>query len=282
MRLGPAHTEAGSDMTDKDIEQPRVFRAEDRRDEILVILERDGKISVDDICRTFDVSAVTARADLNILEERGKVRRIHGGAILVDHALMVEDIDRRMMVNTRAKRRIAHVARRLVHDGDAILVDSGSTAYEFLRTLEDLRNITILTHDLTNAAFVQTHLKNASLILLGGAVRPDHGYCCGALTLLQLRQVYADKAFVATNSFAPSAGFMTENESAAEVKATIIEHARERIMLLDSSKVGVHNFIRFAGLRDFEYVVMDEDPDQVVSRAISSSGGDCRLLLAKS
>lgn len=267
-------------MAGTPIEQTRVFRAEDRRDEIMGMLERDGKISVDDICARFGVSAVTARADLNVLEERGKLRRIHGGALPVDHALMVEDLDRRMTVNTRAKRRIAHIARRLVHDGEAILVDSGSTAFEFLRTLEDLRDITIVTHDLTNAAYVQTHLKNADLILLGGVVRTDHGYCCGVLTLNQLRQIFVDKAFLATNSFAPEAGFMTENESAAEVKSTMVEHARERVMLLDSSKVGARNFIRFAGLRDFEYVVMDEDPDQHVLRAITESGSNCRLLLA--
>lgn len=259
-------------------ERSRFLRAEDRRDAILNVLKREGKVSVDDICRDFNVSAVTARADLNLLEERGKARRIHGGALSVDNTLMVEDIERRMTVNTNAKRRIAQIANRLVNDGDALLVDSGSTTFEFLRTLDNRWDLTIVTHDLMNAAYVQTHLKNAHLILLGGAVHPTHGYCHGTLTLRQLDQIFVDKAFLATNSFSPEAGFMTENEGAAGVKSALLSHARQRTMLVDSSKVGLHNYIRFAEIKDFDYIIMDDDPGQVVAQAIASGDEFTRLL----
>ena len=259
-------------------ERSRFLRAEDRRDAILSMLKNEGKISVEDICQSFNVSAVTARTDLNLLEERGKVRRIHGGALPVDHTLMVEDIERRMTVNTNAKRRIAQIANRLVHDGDAILVDSGSTTFELLRTLDNRWDLTIVTHDLMNAAYVQTHLKNANLILLGGTVHPTHGYCHGTLTLHQLDQIFVDRAFLATNSFSPDAGFMTENEGAAGVKTALLNHARQRIMLVDSSKVGLHNYMRFANISDFDYIIMDEDPGQVVAQAIADNDGFTRLL----
>ena len=262
-----------------DAERSRFLRTEDRRDAILNMLISEGKVSVDDICQHFGISAVTARADLNLLEERGKLRRIHGGALPVDHTLMVEDIEHRLTVNTRAKRHIANIANRLVQDGDAILVDSGSTAFEFLRTLDNRWGITVVTHDLMNAAYVQTHLKNADLILLGGRVHPNHGFCYGTLTLHQLDQVYVDKAFLATNSFSPEVGFMTENEGVAGVKTAMLSRARQRIMLVDSSKIGLHNYMRFAGLSDFEYIIMNEDPGQIVAQAIASSNEGTRLLI---
>ena len=87
---------------EKDI--PRVFRVEERRAEIARILEKEGSITVDRICEQFEVSAVTARGDLNELERRGRLQRVHGGALPVDHTLVVADINDRMNVNVRSRR----------------------------------------------------------------------------------------------------------------------------------------------------------------------------------
>ena len=263
---------------EKDI--PRVFRVEERRAEIARILEKEGSITVDRICEQFEVSAVTARGDLNELERRGRLQRVHGGALPVDHTLVVADINDRMNVNVVAKRRIGRVAAGMVRDGDSILVDSGSTTFEFVAQLEGKEGITIVTHDLAIANLVNTRLPHATLVLLGGTLRYNHHYTSGLLTLEILQKVYVDKAFLAANSFTPEQGFMTESEAAAQIKSELLRHARIRTMLMDCSKVGLHNFVRFATLSDLDRIVVDRDPEGAIQKAVSKLENGPQLVVA--
>lgn len=259
---------------------PRAFRVEERRSEIARILETDGSITVDRICERFGVSAVTARDDLNELERRGRLQRVHGGALPLDHTLVVADINDRMGVNVSAKRKIARLAAGMVRDGDSIIVDSGSTTFEFVVQLESKSDITIVTHDLAIANLVNKRLPNATLVLLGGTLRYNHHYFCGALTLELVQKIYVDKAFLATNSFTEEQGFMTENEAAGEIKSTLLGHARQRTMLMDYSKVGLHNFVRFATLGDLDRIIIDRDPEGYMRKAVSRIEHGPQLLIA--
>ena len=259
---------------------PRVFRVEERRSEIAKIIEEEGSITVDRICEQFEVSAVTARNDLNVLERRGRLQRVHGGALSVDHTLGVVEFNQRLGVNVSAKRRIAQVAAEMVREGDSLIIDSGSTTFELVKCLEDKQNITIVTHDLAIANYVKARLPFATLILTGGQVRRNHDYCCGALSLEVINKVYVDKAFLATNSFTDEHGFMTENEQAAEVKTALTRHAKQRIMLMDYSKVGIHSFVRFAGLADIDRMVVDRDPEGYLRRAVSKTDDGPELVIA--
>ena len=266
----------------QDIERdiPRVFRVEERRAEIARILESEGSITVDRICDDFGVSAVTARGDLNELERRGRLQRVHGGALPVDHTLVVADINDRMSVNVAAKRKIGRAAANYVREGDSILVDSGSTTIEFIAQLENKANITIVTHDIAISNYVNSRLPNATLVCLGGTLRYNHHYFVGPFVLDALEKIYVDKAFLAANSFAPDQGFMVENEQASQIKSAMIKHARQRIMLMDYSKVGLHNFVRFATLSDVNRIVTDRDPDGILSSAISSLENGPQLVIA--
>lgn len=260
-------------------ELPRAFRVEERRSEILRLLAEDGAVTVDQLCERFGVSAVTVRADLSALERRGSLRRVHGGALPPERAQVVVGINERMAVNVEAKRRIGALAARLVEDGDSLVVDSGSTAMEFVRALSGKSRVTVVTHDISIATYAELNLPESRVVVLGGMLRMDHGYCAGPLTLSMIANLYVDKAFLATNSFAFENGFMTENAQAAAVKTALLEHARQRIMMMDATKVDLHNFVRFGGPEDVEYLVMDEDPGQRVSRYLATLPAAPELLL---
>ena len=176
--------------------------------------------------------------------------------------------------------RIGARASALVSPGDSIIVDSGSTTYELVKALDPQLEATIVTHDLTIADYVEAHLPLVNLILLGGALRPAHDYCCGPLTLSMIDQIFADKVFLGANSFSPEYGFMTEYEPAAEVKSALVRHARQRIMLMDSSKVGLHSFIRFANPEDIDVLVCDRDPNRILARSFSSIAHAPELVIA--
>ena len=112
--------------------------AEERRAAIMDMLDRTASVQVADLAQTFGVSAVTIRADLDALEKNGKLRRTHGGAVSLSKRLTVSIQDRRVNVNVEAKQAIAGAALELVDNGDALLVDSGTTI-EYRRSSNSLR-----------------------------------------------------------------------------------------------------------------------------------------------
>ncbi|KUH59154.1 hypothetical protein AUL39_02140 [Tractidigestivibacter scatoligenes] len=257
-------------MTAGEIGEPRELRSDDRRKAMVERLNDGNRITVKEMAKEFGVSEVTIRSDLEVLERGGKLKRVRGGAVMLDRMRDVADIQSRMTINVDKKKVIAQLANSLVSDGDSIIIDSGSTAFEFAKTLVNKRHITVLTQDINTAMFIDSELPSASVVLLGGALRPRHGYCWGPLTIGVINQLYVDKAFIGSNGFSPSQGFMTENPYGSEVKRSFIEHARHSIILIDSSKIGIHSFIKFADIGEVDHVVMDSDPEGLVSRAAST------------
>ncbi len=261
---------------------PHAF-AEERRAAIMSMLDRATSVQVADLARTFGVSSVTIRGDLDALESDGKLRRTHGGAVSLSRRLTVSIQDKRVNVNVAAKQAIARAALELVSDGDALLVDSGTTALEFVRTLDRRSDVTVITADLTIANYIDESLPGVDVILLGGALRKGHRYLGGPLAMRSLDILHADKALLCPTSLVPDRGLMTNYEQMAEVKAAFIRAARSSIALLDATKVDAPGLMRFAGLEDFDALVMDADPDGAVSAAIDALPEDAprpRLILA--
>ncbi|MDY2778038.1 MAG: DeoR/GlpR family DNA-binding transcription regulator [Collinsella sp.] len=243
--------------------------AEERRAAIMRTLERDASVQVSDLARTFGVSAVTIRGDLDALEADGKLRRTHGGAVSLHKALTVSVQDRRVNINAKAKQLIAKRALEFVRDGDTILVDSGTTALEFVRTLDARSGITVVTADITIADYIDDSMPTVDVILLGGALRKGHRYLHGMLALRSLEVLHTDLAVVCPGSFVPSRGFMTDYPQMAQLKRAYFEASERTVALLDASKLDGGGLMRFAGLEDVGAIIMDEDPEGVVALAIA-------------
>ena len=244
--------------------------AEERRTAIMTMLDRTSSVQVADLAQTFEVSTVTIRADLDALEQAGKLRRTHGGAVSLHKRLTVSVQDQRVNVNVAAKQAIARTAIGLVRDGESLLVDSGTTALEFVRMLDLRQGITVITADVTIADYIDESLPGVDVILLGGALRKGHRYLYGPLTIAGIQALHPDKSFVCPISLVPGRGLMTNYEQMSEVKLAMLRAARTSIALVDASKVNASGLIRFAGIEDVDTIVMDSDPDGLASDAIDA------------
>lgn len=247
--------------------------AEERRTAIMDMLERSASVQVADIAQTFGVSTVTARGDLDALAAAGKLRRTHGGAVSLHKTLTVSVQDQRVNVNVDAKQSIARAALDLVEDGDTVFVDSGTTALEFVRMLDMRSGITVITADITIADFIDESLPSVNVIMLGGELRKGHRYLFGPLTMAALETLHADLAVICPGAFVAERGFMTDFPQMAEIKQAAIRAATQSIVLMDSSKLRARGIYAFANLKDVHFVVMDEDPADVVAQAIA--GEEC-------
>lgn len=155
------------DMWQSTSDNGRRVTIDERRAMIVEEVNRRSSIQVADICERFGVSEVTARNDLDKLEKGGKLRRTHGGAVSISRTITVSYPDQRMNVNVEAKRIVAEKAAEFVSNGDSLLIDTGTTTFEFVNALYEKRNITIVTSDLSIATFADSNLPRADVLLLG-------------------------------------------------------------------------------------------------------------------
>ncbi len=122
--------------------------AEERREHILKLLEKNSKILVPELCEVFEVSPATIRSDLRDLESEKKLKRTHGGAILLRKAAFEPNSRLKEVEHIEEKQRIAVCAAQQIDDGDTIALDTGTTTFELAKCLTSKRNLTVVTNDL--------------------------------------------------------------------------------------------------------------------------------------
>lgn len=232
--------------------------AEERRTQILQLLQEKSKLYVQELCDSFGVSPATIRSDLRELETQGKLKRTHGGAILSAQTTFEPTTVAKAVENIDAKRRIAAYAATLVEDGDTIALDAGTTMLELARCLKDRTRLTVLTNDIRIAAYLEQN-SLVTIVLIGGVLR--HGYDCavGPIATASLATLSVDKAFLAANAFSIEKGFSTPDLNQAEVKAALLRCASERIVLCDSTKFGRISFAGFATIKDVNRLITDKN-----------------------
>lgn len=253
--------------------------AEERRIEIVKLLNENAKLLIPSLCEQFEVSPATIRNDLRALEREGMLKRTHGGAIpvskmafeLANRSKEVEHIDE--------KRRIAACAEGLVEDGDIILLDAGTTTMELAKLLSASANLTIVTNDIKIALFVEEN-TSAGVFLLGGMVRRDFHYTRGLSVIDQVRVLNVDKAFMATNALCAEKGFTTPAPELADVKRAMIKSASMVVFMVDSHKLGRVSFARFAGLEDVHVLITDTGANKTIVDRLQSDNKhlDVRLV----
>jgi len=244
--------------------------APQRWDALRALIRERGVIRVEDLCRELRVSAATVRRDLDELERRGAIRRVHGGAVSVESRLDEPLFADKRSLAAREKRRIAEAAAGMVGSGDTIYLDGGSTVLELARLLRDRTNLTVVTNSLQAA--LELSGRGPRLILIGGELRRLSQTLVGPLTRLLLGELHLDKAFMGTIGFALEEGLTTTDPSEAFTKQLVMRQARQVILLADSSKAGKVSFARAGSWNEVHVVITDRQVDGAFARALVKKG----------
>lgn len=211
--------------------------AEVRMEAILAELEKEQAVSVAQLCRVTGASEATIRRDLNELARRGKLNKVHGGAMPVREEFRTEelDMDTKRQLHTPEKVRIAKYAASLITDGDVVYLDAGSTVMHMVEYIPAVRATFV-----TNSVECIQRLPRRGLrtYVLGGVLKPGTLAIIGGEAMEGLKKYNFTKAFLGTNGIAVDPGFTTPDPEEAMVKATAAAHARETWVLADSSKFG--------------------------------------------
>jgi DeoR/GlpR family transcriptional regulator of sugar metabolism len=242
----------------------------ERQGKIVEAVHADGRITIAEICRLFEVSEMTARRDLKELDRQGLLRRVHGGAIANLGRSYEPSFQTRAVKNQQAKEAIGKKAAEFVYDGDSISLDVGTTTLEIVKWLRTKRNLTIITSCLQIANHVVDTLAletDARLILTGGIVRPRELSMIGHIPEEVYREMHVDKAFIGIGGISLDDGFTEYNMEDTQIKKMLIRSAREKIVVSDSSKFGVTTFASVASLTEVDKVITDRNaPVQMVEK----------------
>ena len=235
----------------------RHFELNPRQRLILERLERAGRVQVAALSRELGVSEVTTRKDLQELEEGSFLKRVYGGAVAARRSKYNLSLGDKVGQLAANKLCIAEAALELIHDGDTIILDAGSTTLALARLLPGRkRQLTVITNALPILAELSA-LEGLELIALGGIVRRHSLAMVGPQTVAALRVLHADMAFLGATGATLAQGLSTPNLIEAEAKAAMIASAAECTALLDHSKFAQASLAPFVSWNDLDHLVSD-------------------------
>jgi DeoR family transcriptional regulator, aga operon transcriptional repressor len=211
--------------------------SEERRREIIELLQTEGRVLVRDLSKRFRTSLITIRKDLEFLHHQGHLERTHGGALpLRTGALRDRTLQEKERLHRQEKLRIAAAAVRMIRPGQVVILDSGTTTTAIARACRQFRSLTVIT----NATNIAQELAGTSVevLLTGGTLRKNSFSLVGPLAEESLRRLSADLLFLAVDGFDVRYGLTTPNLLEARVNRAMAEASRRTIVVCDSSKFG--------------------------------------------
>lgn len=238
---------------------------------ILDIITEKGAATVSELCEQFQVSDMTIRRDLSMLERSGLVRRIYGGAVSARSRSFEPPFLTRAQESQTAKEAIGAYAATLVNEGDSIALDVGTTTLAMAQNLSRLRAITVLTASLP-IVNVLVEYSDIQLILAGGILRREEQSMIGAVAEQTFQRFHVDKVFIGVAGVDLDAGLTEYNIDDARVKEHLIRSGQRRILLVDSGKLGRKKFASVAALSMIHEIVTDDGIDMDYQRAIQKMG----------
>ena len=250
--------------------------AEERWQSILQLLEARNVLSVPELSRVLSASEVTVRRDLSELEQRGKLRRTHGGAIRLDAVGAAREVrlSQYASENVALKEQIGRRAAALIDDHSAIILDASTTAVHLCRLIPTLplTRLTVITNSL-RAAETLAGCAFVELLMVGGQIRKDFLSSYGHLADLTLSRLRADRAFIGMNGVDLLGDAMTTPSLAeSAVKQAMMRCAGETVVLADHTKFGRQFLSRVCGVTDVGMIVTDGGVDPALLSQAAERG----------
>ena len=219
----------------------------DRWKKILYLLQRNDKMSTEQLAQMLDVSQATVRRDFVEMEDEHLIQRYHGGVKAVFDVHDEDPMNLKLYYNSNEKSVIGKYAASLIQDNDIVFLDAGSSTTQVIPYIT-AKNITVVTNGLPHIS--ELGKKGIKTILLGGTVKSNTEAVTGYLATNALATFNFDIAFMGTNGIHKSFGYTTPLIDEGEIKSMAIAHSDKTYVLADSTKMNKHYFVSFAGLKD--------------------------------
>ena len=249
----------------------------ERQKEILAYLSRKKSVTVRVLARHLYVSEATIRRDLSEMEKMGLLSRTHGGAVIFEQTKGEISQFVREQKNTKEKKMLAEAALDFIQSTHTIFLDSSSTVGTIIPALGQYTGLTVVTTGLKNAILLSEHV-NGRIYLPGGHIHFSSNSIVGGDTIEYLSHFYPDVAFMSCAGIDASSGITETSFEQAQIKRAVIQNAKAKILMADSSKFEKTCLCRVSGFDGFDYCISDRLPGDPILQRMSVEG--CEFIRA--
>lgn len=250
----------------------------ERHKHILDTLQKEGFVKVIDIAKKLDVTTVTIRKDLKVLEEKGMLYRTHGSASPINPHTTDKNVKEKEKLKTKEKQLIGIFAAKLIEEDDSIIINSGSTICAFAEQIEPKGRLTVVTSSI-KATSILSENEGINISQLGGTFRRSSMSVIGNYTLSFLENITCSKVFLGVDGVDLDFGITTSNIEEAELNKAMMHVSLKTIVLCDSSKFGRKGFGKICNLDKIDIIITDEGIPASMQKLIEEQGVE--VIIAK-
>ena len=244
---------------------------EQRRAEIIELLQKNGSVRVSELSKIYSISEVTVRSDLEYLESQGQLSRVHGGAVGTGKLYANMDLSERYMTNAASKRALAGLAAELIENNDTIMMNAGTTLAYVLHAIQGKKNINIVTNSIQNALEISSY-PGVNVILLGGEIDSKYQFTYGSDAVEQLGKYHANKCILSVDGIDESNGLTLYYANEAPLLREMISSSDEVIVVADATKLGRSAFSRVGELSSVDILVTGRKDGSAEIAALKEMG----------
>lgn len=244
---------------------------EQRKQKILELVKEKDTVRVSNLSRLFNVSEVTIRADLEDMEKKGLLSRIHGGAVSTYKPYYSMNLNQRLETNQRAKVEIAEKISSLIQPHDTVMLNSGTTTLLVFRKFPKDFSLSIITNSISIALEASSN-PNYDVVLLGGSVNTKYQFTYGNDAVKQLRKYHADKLILSVDGIDLRTGLTTYYNKEATIDTAMIEQSDCCIVAADKSKFNHRALVKVTDFSVADYIVTNGQVNHELSEELQLQG----------
>jgi DeoR family transcriptional regulator, aga operon transcriptional repressor len=238
---------------------------------ILDKLHKEGFVSVADLSKEMEVTMVTVRKDLKLLEDKGLLYRSHGSATPLSPYVGDKTLNEKKLVQIDQKNKIASLAAQLIQEDEAIIIGSGTSVLAFAKAIPKNTKLTVLTGAM-NVTQTLIDYPNLEIVQLGGVVRKNSSSVVGHYAEEMLANFSCTKLFMGVDGISPEFGLTTTNMMEAHLNARMIRSVQKTVVLADSSKFGRKGFGKICEIEEVDIIVTDAGISEIYKAKLEERG----------
>lgn len=232
----------------------------ERQKKIIELLSHKEVLKMAELTDELGISLDTLRRDINLLAGQGKIIKIYGGIKLAETRFGESSMDERMINNLEQKEAIARKCSELIHDGDCIYIDSGSTTFQIAKHIKHKKKLTVITNSIP--VINELVHSDVELIIIGGKIRSEEQSVVAFDYIFNFHELNVRKAFICCSGITIERGISDYNLEEAITRKKMIAQAKEVYVAADSSKFGKDVTVSIAPLSQIDAIVTDTGLDR--------------------